>query len=111
VTACTGLLLAQTAFKIAPLSASLPVIDIGEPVIGSALAVIALHEHIGHEAGPIIAAAAGAGLCLAGLLVLDNSPLAFAVQRDLPGDTEPARVTGAPVRDERTDVVTPSPRA
>jgi drug/metabolite transporter (DMT)-like permease len=82
-TAGTGLLLAQTAFRIAPLSVSLPVIDIGEPLIASVLAVVALHEHIGHSAGVVAAAAAGAGLAVAGVVVLNTSPLARAVQREI----------------------------
>lgn len=83
ITACTGLLLAQTAFRIAPLSVSLPIIDIGEPVIASLLAIFAFGEHVGHGVATFAQAALAAAIAATGMALLDTSPLIRSAQRDL----------------------------
>jgi drug/metabolite transporter (DMT)-like permease len=97
--AITGLLLAQTAFRSAPLSVSLPIIDVGEPVVGSILAITAFGEGLG-ASGPGLWAgiAAALALAIAGVFLLDTSPLVRdAQQRIAQGDDLPVRepVSGA----------------
>jgi drug/metabolite transporter (DMT)-like permease len=89
--ALTGLLLAQTAFRIAPLSISLPVIDIGEPLIASVVAVLLLGERI--DLNPT-ALAGFAFSCVAigtGIALLDTSPLVHQAQEDITEQLADAR--------------------
>jgi drug/metabolite transporter (DMT)-like permease len=83
IAAITGLLLTQTAFRIAPLSVSLPLIDIGEPLVASLLAALAFDERIGLGGG----VAAGVGLAgtamVIGVVLLDTSPVVRAAQDTL----------------------------
>jgi drug/metabolite transporter (DMT)-like permease len=83
VTACAGLLLGQTAFRIAPLSVSLPIIDIGEPVVASLLAVFAFGEHVGHGLSALLLAAFAAAIAVVGVGMLDSSPLVRSAQDKL----------------------------
>jgi drug/metabolite transporter (DMT)-like permease len=83
VIAITGLLLAQTAFRIAPLSVSLPVIDVGEPLIGSLLGVLILGERIGLGAGTVVGVAFSGLAIVVGIATLDTSPRARAAQLSL----------------------------
>jgi drug/metabolite transporter (DMT)-like permease len=82
VAALTGLLLAQTAFRIAPLSIALPLIDIGEPLVASVIAVGALHENLdfGQTAAGV---AVSIAVLIAGVALLDTSPLVRATQADI----------------------------
>lgn len=79
--AITGLALTQNAFRIAPLSVSLPLIDVGEPVVASLLAVTAFQERLG--SGNAVAAGVAGSLVLvvAGVTVLNTSPLVRAAQQ------------------------------
>ncbi|GAB2590950.1 DMT family transporter [Streptomyces capparidis] len=76
-----GLLLIQTAFQAGPLSASLPVIDATEPVVATVVGVTLFGEAVrtGWLAGSL--AAAGAAVTLAGVVLLDTSPLLRALHR------------------------------
>jgi drug/metabolite transporter (DMT)-like permease len=95
--AITGLLLSQTAFRIAPLSVSLPVIDVGEPLIGSLLGVLILRERIGLGPGTLIGVAFSAAAIVVGVAALDTSPRARAVQRTLTGEVTRQRTPSFPV--------------
>jgi hypothetical protein len=92
VAALTGLLLAQTAFRIAPLSVSLPLIDIGEPLVASLLAVIALHEKLEFTASTAAGVTVSALAVAVGVALLDSSPLVRAAQVDV---TEQLRAQAA----------------
>lgn len=83
VFAVGGLLLSQTAFRIAPLSVSLPVIDIGEPAVASLLAVVALHEHLDLGSGTAVGVALSATAVTLGVGLLDSSPNVHALQREV----------------------------
>ena len=83
VTAVTGLLLGQTAFRIAPLSVSLPIIDIGEPLVASLLAIFAFDEHVGHGIGTFALAATAGAIAIVGVGMLDTSPLVRSAQDEL----------------------------
>lgn len=78
-----GLMLSQTAFRIAPLSVSLPIIDVGEPVSASLLAGLAFGETIGIGIGTTIGVAVAGGAALAGIALLDTSAVVRAAQADL----------------------------
>lgn len=71
-----GMTLAQNAYRSGPLAVSLPLLDLGEPVCGSTIAVVAFHEHLGGF-GAVPAAVFGLAVVLifSGVLVLDRSPL------------------------------------
>jgi hypothetical protein len=90
IAALTGLLLAQTAFRIAPLSVSLPLIDIGEPLVASLLAVVALKENLDLGTDTAAGVAISAAAVAAGVALLDSSPLVRASQADV---TEMVRAT------------------
>jgi drug/metabolite transporter (DMT)-like permease len=96
IVALTGLLLGQTAFRIAPLSVSLPVIDVGEPVTGSLLAIIVFGEKL--ATGPLVVAGvvAAAVVVIAGIALLDTSPLVRATQQEL-GTAAAQREPAGPV--------------
>jgi uncharacterized protein (TIRG00374 family) len=83
IVAVTGLLLTQTAFRIAPLSVSLPVIDVGEPLVASLLAALAFGESIGIGVGTAIGVGLSATAIVTGIAILDTSPIARARQGDL----------------------------
>jgi hypothetical protein len=90
-----GLWLAQTAFRAGPLAVSLPLIDVGEPLVASLIAVVAFGERLGS-----LTVAMSAGLALAGgvvaggVILLDRSPLVQAAQAGL----NPAAKSGRRVR-------------
>jgi drug/metabolite transporter (DMT)-like permease len=95
VAAITGLLLTQTAFRSAPLPVTLPVIDVGEPLIGSLLGVLVLNEGIGTGWGTVLGVALSGAAIVAGVAVLDTSPMVRAAQESLSAgagrDPSPAR--------------------
>ncbi|MEU8348421.1 DMT family transporter [Streptomyces sp. NPDC048845] len=76
-----GLLLIQSAFQAGPLSASMPVLDAAEPAVAIMIGVALFGETIrtGWPAGAV--AAAGVLLLLAGIVLLDTSPLLRALHR------------------------------
>jgi drug/metabolite transporter (DMT)-like permease len=83
VFAISGLLLSQTAFRIAPLSVTLPVIDIGEPAIASLLAVLALHETLDLSSGAAIGVALSASAATLGVALIDTSANVHAMQEEV----------------------------
>lgn len=91
-----GMVLAQNAFRSGPLAVSLPLIDLGEPLVGSAIAVFAFGERLGHLS--FVASAAfllAVGMVVLGVATLDRSPLVQEAQaaqvHDQSGDPgEPA---------------------
>jgi drug/metabolite transporter (DMT)-like permease len=83
ITALTGLLLQQTAFRIAPLSVSLPLIDIGEPLFASLLAAFAFGETIAIGVGAAVGVALSGVTMVVGIALLDTSPRVRAAQADL----------------------------
>lgn len=83
VVALTGLALAQNAFRVAPLSVSLPMIDVGEPTVASVIAVTAFGEHVGSGVAILAGVTAALIAVAAGVAVLDTSPLVRAAQQRL----------------------------
>jgi drug/metabolite transporter (DMT)-like permease len=79
VTAVTGLVLMQASFQMAPLSLTLPLIDIGEPVVAAGLAAVVFGERIGSGSQPgRVGAVAAALVAVAGILLLDRTTAAQA---------------------------------
>ncbi len=69
-----GLLLVQSAYEAGPLAASMPVVDAVDPSVAVVLGVLLFHEHI--RTGPwLVGIAAGIATLLAGIVLLDTSPL------------------------------------
>ena len=70
---------------------SLPLIDVGEPLIASLVAVYAFGEQIGSGPGTVAGVAVSAAAVAAGVVLLDTSPLVRAAQQDID-----RHVSGAP---------------
>ena len=86
-----GLWLAQTAFRSGPLAISLPLIDVGEPLVASLVAVMAFGERLGSLTPAMSTGlAVAAGITACGVVLLDHSPLVQAAQA-----THPVRGGGA----------------
>jgi hypothetical protein len=80
-----GLWLAQTAFRSGPLAVSLPLIDIGEPLVASLVAVMAFGERLGSLTPSMSTGLAlAAGIIAGGVVLLDHSPLVQAAQATHP---------------------------
>ncbi|HET6907803.1 MAG TPA: DMT family transporter [Mycobacteriales bacterium] len=75
VTAVYGLTLAQSAYEAGSLSASLPTMAIGEPVIGILIGVVALNEHLAADPVSLAFETGGALIMIWGAWLLARSPL------------------------------------
>jgi len=79
-----GLTLAQNTFGAGPLAVSLPVIDVGEPVVASIISMAIFGEQVG--ALSIVSSSvlvASAVVVTGGVLMLDRSPLVKDAQHSL----------------------------
>lgn len=85
--AATGMIaltLAQNTFAVGPLAVSLPLIDIGEPVVASIISATVFGEQLtGLTAGGLSGLVVAAVVATGGVVILDSSPLVQAAQRDL----------------------------
>jgi drug/metabolite transporter (DMT)-like permease len=89
ITALVGLTLAQTAFRSGPIAVSLPMIDIGEPLVASLIAVLAFSEHVNRGTSSSIGIGLTGAAVVAGILMLDTSPTVQASQSALMAGTPP----------------------
>jgi drug/metabolite transporter (DMT)-like permease len=71
----TGLLLAQTAFQAAPLTASLPVIATLEPISGVVIGTVVFHERLAASAFMLAVQLCAAAVAVAGIVLLASSAL------------------------------------
>lgn len=71
----TGLLLAQSAFQEAPLTASLPAVTIAEPLAGIAIGVGLFSENLRLSPLPLAFELVGIALMIAGVILVARSPL------------------------------------
>ena len=79
-----GLSLVQNAFRSGPLAVSLPLIDLGEPLVASVIALIAFGERLGALGLRSWAELLFAAIIVAvGVAVLDRSPTVQAAQAGL----------------------------
>ncbi len=82
-----GMTLAQNAYRAGPLAVSLPLLDLGEPVCGSVIAIAAFHEHLGGVgAGSAAVLAFALILVVGGVGVLDRSPLVQTAAQSRPAE-------------------------
>lgn len=79
VTAVYGLTLAQSAYEAGSLSAGLPPMAIGEPVIGILIGLIALGEHMDASVTSLAFEALGASIMVWGAWLLARSPLVCGI--------------------------------
>jgi drug/metabolite transporter (DMT)-like permease len=79
ITAVYGLTLAQSAYEAGSLSAGLPPMAIGEPVIGILIGLVALKEHLDTSVTSLGLEAAGAAVMIWGAWLLARSPLVCGV--------------------------------
>jgi hypothetical protein len=95
VVALAGAVVQQSAFQAAPLPASLPVMDAVEPTVAVLIGVFAFSEHLGTT--PLALACEALGICLlvAGIVLLDRSPVVLALQRGNAPAVEQRRSAGA----------------
>jgi drug/metabolite transporter (DMT)-like permease len=75
VTALYGLTLAQSAYEASSLSAALPPMAVGEPIIGILIGLIALHERLDTSAVALAFECFGAVIMVWGTWMLARSPL------------------------------------
>lgn len=73
--AIAGLTLSQSAFELAPLTASLPALTLGEPICGILLAVGLLGQRLRLGTLPLIAEGIGLLMMLLGVWMVARSPL------------------------------------
>lgn len=104
VTAVYGLTLAQSAYEAGSLSAALPPMAIGEPVIGILIGLIALHERLDASTVALGFEAAGAAVMVWGAWLLARSPLVCGV-----GHSSRLRQLEERVLHHREVEVTPEP--
>jgi len=78
--AILGLVLVQSAYEAGPLAASMPVLDAVDPTVAVAFGIVLFHEHIRTGAW-VAGVAAGIALLVAGIALLDTSPLVQNLQR------------------------------
>ena len=90
VVAILGAIVQQSAFQAGPLPASLPVMDAVEPTVAVFIGVFAFNEHVGTSPLALAVQAVGVVALLAGIVVLDRSPLIAELQRT-DGGGRPAR--------------------
>ena len=74
-------LFGQSAFNAGPLSLSLPVIDIVEPVCSVILAAAVFHEHLARSPGLLAFQLVGGAIAAAGIALLSHSPVVLAEER------------------------------
>lgn len=92
-----GLVLAQSAFRAGPLAVSLPLIDIGEPLVASLLAVVVFGERVGNlDAAALVALVVGGAMITTGVVVLDKSPLVQAAQASVVPPSDLPLATACP---------------
>jgi drug/metabolite transporter (DMT)-like permease len=94
VASITGLVLVQSAYQAGPLAVSLPIIDTVEPTVAVIIAVTIFGEQVSVSTGALALTAAGLLALLAGILVLDTSPLVHDLYRAVHGDEDAGGQTG-----------------
>lgn len=88
VASITGLVLVQSAYQAGPLAVSLPMIDTIEPGVAVVIAVTIFGETVRTSAGALALTATGLLLLVAGIMVLDTSPVVHDLYRAVHGDDD-----------------------
>lgn len=96
VAGTVGLLLSQSAFQSGPLQISLPVIDTLEPTLAVLLGTIIFEESLARSPGVLAVQLAAGGLALAGIVILDRSPVVRLAHPQSTDAVSSGRSTPAP---------------
>ena len=80
-----GLVLIQRAFQVAPLSASLPLLTVCEPVVGVALGILLFEEHLSIGGARLFIIVASLVVMAVGVIVMSTSQEAADLVPVLPG--------------------------
>lgn len=91
-----GLLLSQSAFQSGALQVSLSVIDTLEPTLAVLLGTIVFEESLARSPAVLAAQLAAGGIALAGIVILDRSPVVRIADRQSTGAVSSGRSTPAP---------------
>ncbi len=100
VTALAGLTLMQSAYECGPLTAALPPLAIGEPVVGMLIGIVALDERLRTAGVDLLWEAAGVVVMIVGTTLLARSRLVLGTAHpdyttgQATADTTPADITG-----------------
>lgn len=89
-----GILLMQSAYQAGPLAASTPVVDAAEPVVAIVLGVLLFMEHVNTSIPGLVGSAAGLGLFLVGVFLLDTSQVVRRIERKEDAAREPGSPDG-----------------
>ena len=81
VVAVVGAVVQQSAFQAGPLPASVPVMDAMEPTIAVLIGVFAFGEQVGSSVAALVVEALGICALLAGIVVLDRSPVVIELHK------------------------------
>lgn len=100
--AVLGAVVQQSAFQTAPLPASVPVMDAVEPTVAVLIGVFAFSERLGSSGLAVGCELVGVVALLAGIVLLDRSPIVLRLQRSGGSDREraPAGAATVPVMSE-----------
>jgi hypothetical protein len=74
-TGIAGVVVVQSAFAAAPLSVSLPVLMVVEPLASIVLGIVLFGEHVGRTAPAVALEVVGLGVMAAAITVAVRSPL------------------------------------
>jgi drug/metabolite transporter (DMT)-like permease len=94
-----GAIVQQSAFQAAPLPTSLPVMDSVEPTVAVLIGVFGFGESLGTSILALTGEAAGILALVAGIVLLDRSPVVHALQEGTPSarSEPPSSAAGTPV--------------
>ena len=81
VVAVAGVLCSQSAFQAGPVAVSLPVIDTLEPSVAILIGAVAFGEHLTYSPGAIVLELVSGAVIIAGVIVLDRSPVILGLQQ------------------------------
>ena len=81
-TSIVGLLLIQSAFQAGPLASSMPVVDAVEPLVAIGIGLALFGETVSTQPLHLGIAVAGLGAMVAGIILLDTSPVVHALHEE-----------------------------
>lgn len=99
-----GVVTMQAAYNAGPLTAGLPTMSVGEPIVGMLVGVFALGEHLGTSTTALTLEIVAAVMMVAGTWLLGRSPLVC-------GKLHPTRIAAAGMREIEARLQHPAPDA
>jgi drug/metabolite transporter (DMT)-like permease len=101
VASFAGMFLVQNAYQAGPLAASMPVMDAVLPMVSIGLGVGLFGEHVRTTAWGLAGATAASVALIAGIVLLDTSPVVRRQQRQERQQRQPTEADWAPAADRR----------